>query len=117
MNTSRLWFVVIAPMVLVLTACSPKASQAVVTLNEQQKTLFQQSCQTCHGNAASPAPQVGDKAAWDKRLEQGMPVLVQHAIQGFKAMPAGGLCMTCTPPDFEAMIGYMATAPAAAQQK
>jgi cytochrome c5 len=110
MNTSRLLFVV-APIVLALAACSPKpAPLAVVTLNEHQTTLFQQSCQTCHGNAASPAPQIGDKAAWDTRLAKGgMPLLVQHAMQGFNAMPAGGMCVTCTPPDFEAMIGYMAT--------
>lgn len=96
--------------VLVLSACGNKASLQPITLSEQQQQLFEQSCKTCHANPANPAPQVGDKAAWDKRLEQGLPTLVQHAIQGFNAMPAGGLCTTCTPPDFEAMITYMATA-------
>ncbi|HQV23151.1 MAG: cytochrome c5 family protein [Moraxellaceae bacterium] len=96
--------------VLVLSACGNKASLQPITLSEQQQQLFEQSCKTCHANPANPAPQVGDKAAWDKRLEQGLPTLVQHAIQGFNAMPAGGLCATCTPPDFEAMITYMATA-------
>ncbi|HNI62694.1 MAG TPA: c-type cytochrome [Agitococcus sp.] len=96
--------------VFVLSACGNKTSLQPITLSEQQQKLFEQSCKTCHANPASPAPQVGDKAAWDKRLEQGLPTLVQHAIQGFNAMPAGGLCTTCTPPDFEAMITYMATA-------
>ena len=94
---------------LLLTACGNKSTLQPVTLNEQQAKLFEQSCKTCHANASNPAPQMGDKAEWDKRLEQGLPTLVQHAVQGFKAMPAGGLCTTCTPPDFEAMIVYMAT--------
>jgi len=98
--------------VLVLAACGNTTSLQPITLSEQQLKLFEQSCKTCHANASNPAPQMGDKAAWDKRLEQGLPTLVQHAMQGFKAMPAGGLCTTCTPPDFEAMIIYMATAPA-----
>ena len=99
-------------LMLLLTACSNKSTLPTVTLSEQQLKLFEQSCKTCHGNASNPAPQIGDKAAWDKRLEQGLPTLVQHAVQGFNAMPAGGLCTTCTPPDFEAMIVYMATAQA-----
>ncbi|PTQ90186.1 c-type cytochrome [Agitococcus lubricus] len=93
-----------------LAACSKQPHLQPVTLSEQQQILFEQSCKTCHANAANPAPQIGDKAAWEKRLEKGLPTLVQHAIQGFNAMPAGGLCATCTPPDFEAMITYMATA-------
>lgn len=95
--------------VVAITACDKKETIKPVMLSEQQHKLFEQSCKICHDNPSNPAPQLGDKAAWDKRLEQGMPTLVQHAIQGFNAMPAGGLCTTCTPPDFEAMIVYMAT--------
>jgi cytochrome c5 len=102
----------LSSLVLVLAACGNKNTLQPVTLNQQQTKLFEQSCKTCHANASNPAPQMGDKAAWDKRLEQGLPTLVQHAMQGFNAMPAGGLCTTCTPPDFEAMIVYMATASA-----
>lgn len=108
MNKSLL---LVMPLLAALSACGSKNTLAPVTLTENQNKLFQQSCQTCHANPSAPAPQVGDKDAWQKRLDKGgMPLLVQHAIQGFNAMPAGGLCTTCTPPDIEAMIGYMATA-------
>ncbi len=92
-----------------LSACGSKTTLAPVTLTAQQAKLFEQSCKTCHVNPASPAPQMGDITMWDKRLEKGLPVLVQNAIQGFNAMPAGGMCTICTPDDFEAMIRYMAT--------
>lgn len=106
-----------APLFLMLTACGSKPALAPVTLTEQQNKLFQQSCQTCHANAVSPAPQMGDINAWEKRIEKGLPVLVQNAMQGFNAMPAGGLCTICTPEDFEAMIRYMATVQTSTQNK
>ena len=106
-----------APIFLMLAACGSKPALAPVTLTEQQNKLFQQSCQTCHANAASPAPQMGDIKAWEKRIEKGLPALVQNAMQGFNAMPAGGMCTICTPDDFEAMIRYMATAQTTTQNK
>lgn len=93
-----------------LTACGSKTTLAPVTLTAQQVKLFEQSCKTCHANPASPAPQMGDITAWDTRIAKGLPILVQSAMQGFNAMPAGGMCTVCTPEDFEAMIRYMATA-------
>lgn len=94
-----------------LAGCSHTEELTPVRLDDRQTHLFEQSCKTCHVNPSSPAPQVGDKAAWAKRTAQGLPTLVQHAITGYNAMPAGGMCITCTPPDFEAMIRYMATSP------
>lgn len=117
MKKSRRALAITVPILLLLTACGSKPALAPVTLTEQQNKLFQQSCQTCHANAASPAPQMGDIKAWEKRIEKGLPVLVQNAMQGFNAMPAGGLCTICTPEDFEAMIRYMATAQTSTQNK
>ncbi|MGZ9075838.1 MAG: c-type cytochrome, partial [Burkholderiaceae bacterium] len=36
------------------------------------------------------APRTGDVAAWAPRTKQGFEVLVKHAVEGFKAMPAKG---------------------------
>jgi len=103
-------------LLLLVSACSSKTTLEPVTLTAQQQKLFQQSCQSCHLNSASPAPQMGDIKAWQKRLEKGLPVLVQNAMQGINAMPAGGLCTVCTPDDMDAMIRYMATAPSTTPQ-
>lgn len=108
--------VFILPLTIMLAACSPKTTLAPVTLTDSQHKLYQQSCQNCHNNPASPAPQAGDKQAWQQRLDKGgMALLVQHALQGFNAMPAGGMCTICTPADLEAMIGFMATTTATAK--
>ena len=54
------------------------------------------TCQNCHGgNKYTGAPKVTSTKAWDERIDQGMDVLVDHAINGFVGpkymeMPARG---------------------------
>jgi cytochrome c5 len=70
--------------------------------------LYVQSCKACHANANSGAPLVHDPAAWEARWAKGLPMLVDHAIVGFQAMPAGGQCAACTAKDYEGLIRFMA---------
>lgn len=69
--------------------------------------LYNQSCATCHAAGVLGAPKAGDKAAWVPRLKQGMPTLVSHTKNGFKNMPARGLCDRCTDADYMALIKLM----------
>ena len=73
--------------------------------------LFHQTCEACHTHAGTGAPQAGDRNAWQPRLAQGMPTLLQHAINGYKGMPPMGSCMDCSEADFEALIKFMAGQP------
>jgi cytochrome c5 len=68
---------------------------------------YAKACATCHGTGALNAPRTGDRAAWAPRLQQGMPVLVGHVRNGFRNMPAKGLCNDCTDADYEALIKFM----------
>lgn len=70
--------------------------------------LYNQSCVTCHGAAVLGAPKTGDKAAWSARMKKGMPTLVKNVRNGYKNMPAGGLCNTCTDADLANLIELMA---------
>jgi cytochrome c5 len=47
-------------------------------------------CAACHGTGAAGAPKLGDAGAWSARIAQGYDTLVQHAVQGIRAMPAKG---------------------------
>lgn len=47
-------------------------------------------CARCHATGAQGAPRIGDRAAWAKRANQGLPTLTQHALDGFRGMPAHG---------------------------
>jgi cytochrome c5 len=70
--------------------------------------LYNQSCVTCHGAAVLGAPKTGDKAAWNARMKKGMPTLVKNVKDGYKNMPARGLCNTCTDAELASLIDLMA---------
>ncbi|MBF7728813.1 c-type cytochrome [Pseudomonas sp. N040] len=71
------------------------------------EAIFNKSCGMCHNGQLPQAPKKGDVAAWEPRLQQGMPTLVKHVTEGFNAMPPRGLCMDCSAEDYEAVIAWM----------
>lgn len=69
--------------------------------------IYKTSCAGCHDTGAGGAPKVGDKAAWASRIVQGSGMLYSHAIDGFNAMPAMGLCMSCSEDEVKATVDLM----------
>ena len=107
---------VLAASALILSACgatpppppTPEQALALRPADARLSALYETSCHACHAIPGTGAPLVHDRAAWDPRWKQGEPALLDHAIQGFNAMPATGQCATCTPADFQALIRFMA---------
>jgi cytochrome c5 len=104
-----------APVLLALTACGEKPSPPTAAqlasfkpADARLATLYAGSCRACHTKPDSGAPLVHDHAAWDPRWAKSLPVLTDHAIVGFQAMPAGGQCTACTKQDYENLIRFMA---------
>ena len=52
--------------------------------------LYQGACLACHASGVAGAPKVGDSAAWQGLLGDGMDALVASAIKGKGAMPPKG---------------------------
>lgn len=69
--------------------------------------VYMQSCWACHNSGAAGAPKVGTAADWAPRIEKGMDTLLANAINGVNAMPAKGLCFTCTDDDLRDLVQYM----------
>ena len=88
------------------------AALALAPADPKLAKLYAQTCKSCHTSAASGAPMAGDKAAWAPRVAQGLPTLVQHAVEGYKGMPPMGSCSDCTEKELTALITFMSGAPA-----
>jgi cytochrome c5 len=54
------------------------------------EAVYAAACTACHTPGIAGAPKTGDAGAWSGRLKQGFDVLVKHAVEGFKGMPAKG---------------------------
>lgn len=106
---------------LLLTACSkpaaptPQQALALRPADPRIASLYESACKACHAVAGTGAPLVHDHEAWDPRWKQGLPVLLDHVLQGYRGMPASGQCLTCTPQDHQALIRFMADQPETAR--
>lgn len=89
-------------------APTPEQAMLLKPANARLAGLYETSCKACHATPDTGAPLVHDRAAWDSRWNQGEAVLLDHTIQGFKAMPASGQCAACAPSDFQGLIRFMA---------
>lgn len=72
--------------------------------------VYKAACAACHNTGAAGAPKNGNKAAWAKRNEQGLDVLIKSAIKGKKAMPAKGGKATLSDMEVARAVVFLANA-------
>jgi len=89
-------------------AATGDAVVAAPTSARSGKEVFNSVCTACHSTGAAGAPKVGDKAAWEPRIKQGLDALLNTAINGKGAMPARGGNPSVTDEELKAAIQYMA---------
>ncbi len=68
---------------------------------------YQMSCFACHSTGVAGAPKTGDKTAWDQKMAKGIDAVVANTMNGINAMPAKGMCMTCTEDNMRTLIQFM----------
>jgi cytochrome c5 len=101
-----------APAALTPVAPAPAAAPAGAVA-DTGKALYSTACVACHGAGIAGAPKFGDKGAWAMRIQQGNPVLYEHAIKGFQGKagvmpPKGG--SNASDPDVRSAVDYMVSA-------
>lgn len=71
------------------------------------KSVYDSVCMACHATGAAGAPKTGDTGAWTARIDKGMDTLVDHAINGFNAMPPRGGNAGLSDEEVRAAVQYM----------
>lgn len=88
----------------------PIPSQPVL---QEGRSVWGDTCQNCHGgNKATGAPKMTSTRAWAPRVEKGLEVLIDHAINGFigpkyTQMPARGANPDLTDAEVTAAVLFM----------
>lgn len=82
---------------------------------ERGRAVWLGTCQLCHAEPATGAPQLGDAEAWAPRAAKGKAVLYQHALEGFMGplgdeMPARGANPALSDDEVKAAVDYMVRA-------
>jgi cytochrome c5 len=105
---------IVAPVVAaaVAPAETPTAETADAASTENTAAdidgaaIYQTACFACHGTGVAGAPKL-EAAAWADRLGQGEDTLVDHAINGFNAMPPKGGQMQLSDAEIRAVVQHM----------
>jgi cytochrome c5 len=78
-----------SPEAAQLAAAPAAAAAAKPALTGEQAVA--QACAACHTPPGLPtAPKIGNQEEWQPRFAKGMDTLLNHAINGFNAMPPQG---------------------------
>lgn len=89
------------------TPAPAPAATAAATDEGPGVAVYEKACIACHSTGVAGAPKLGDKAAWEPRIAQGLDGLLATAINGKGAMPPRGTCATCSDDDLKATIEFM----------
>lgn len=71
------------------------------------ESIYETYCSGCHTTGAGGAPKLGDKAAWDPLIKQGLNDLYANATKGIGGMPAKGTCSSCTADQIKEVVDYI----------
>ena len=69
--------------------------------------IVKQTCALCHKTGMMASPKLGSAEDWAPRIEKGMDVLYDSAINGFKMMPARGSNPGLTDDEIKAAVDTM----------
>jgi cytochrome c5 len=109
-------------LLFVLGACSSSSSEQSTSsadfspafmgqnIDVEVASKWMRSCALCHVRGEADAPVIGDTEEWQRRLAQGEESILRRVIDGYRAMPPLGYCMSCEESDFREMIAFMAGA-------
>lgn len=71
------------------------------------KKIYMENCSGCHADGSMGAPIVGNQQDWAPRIQQGIPMLFNHAVNGYEQMPARGGCTSCNDAEIKCAVVYM----------
>ena len=71
------------------------------------RLVYEKTCSACHATGVMGAPRFGNANDWALRIKQGREVLEQHALKGYKQMPAKGGNAALARPDVIAAVDFM----------
>ncbi len=92
---------------LCMSGDSCAAAPVVVASGPRTGEQVYNTCAACHASGAAGSPKFGDVAVWAPRIAQGAETLYTHSINGFKGMPAKGLCNDCSDDEIKAAVDYI----------
>jgi len=89
------------------STAAPAMAQAA-SAEFSASATYEQYCAMCHNTGMANAPRRDDAGHWTARVaEVGLATITNNAITGINAMPARGMCATCTDEQIGEIVQYL----------
>ena len=95
---------------LLLTGCSQGGDTVAggSAVSHAGKAVYDDYCYSCHNPGLNGAPRIGDVDEWRPRIAKGRGLLLASTVNGLApAMPARGLCYSCTDEELSHAVDYL----------
>ena len=90
-----------------MIGCGQQSEQERIE-DRSVQSLYLRSCASCHAAGRAGAPVSHNVDVWKALLAKGDEALLRSVVQGYRGMPAKGMCRDCTDEEFKGLIDYMA---------
>ena len=97
-------------MFFLVAGCSKQSAQEEAVLDPvliEGEKIVKANCKVCHAQGINGAPILGNQKMWKERAQQPIPVLVQHASEGYGLMPAKGGNENLTEEEITSAVTYI----------
>jgi cytochrome c5 len=93
----------------VVAAAAPAAPAAAPAAagGMSGEQVYNATCTVCHTAGVAGAPKVGDKAAWEPRMGQGLDALVNSSLKGKGVMPPKGGNTSLSDAEVKSAVEFM----------
>jgi cytochrome c5 len=96
-----------------LARIKPVAQLAALDANAPRveksgKEVYDAVCTSCHSSGALGAPRFENRGDWGSRIGQGYDILIKHALEGIRQMPARGGDSDLSDIEVARAVAYMA---------
>lgn len=90
------------------SGAAPAVAQAAGGGAFDAEATYNQYCAMCHNTGMAGAPMRDAADHWANRMgEDGFAGVLSNAINGINAMPARGMCATCSDDDMSALVEFL----------
>ena len=103
---------VVATICMVATPLLSGCDNSAVDLNDP-RAIYENYCFACHDTGAAGAPRM-DQAAFWQSVSGDKERLYQSTINGVRAMPRKGTCLSCSDEQLQRVVDWMVDTSASA---
>ncbi|WP_298636944.1 c-type cytochrome [uncultured Umboniibacter sp.] len=103
----RFKIVLIGLVLGLFVGCDSSQVESAIAAPRTTEALYYQSCASCHETGRAGAPKRAKLVDWQQRTAKDEQELLASVINGFRGMPARGMCSDCSDEELFQLVKFL----------